>query len=369
MTPSKENLINDYFVLNLSQQEIAEKYGYKTRQVISRLFKKFEIEPKDKSQLAKERAEKKKPSREELVELYQNNSISEMAKKLNLSRKFLTSLMKEYEIDTTYFKYFIDDIQLHEDLKTLSLKEIELKHNYPVQELKRRKLTKIELPKVSYSVERIKQIMSLYDLNNQGFTKQIINDDPNVYDSIIEHTKSHKTQSDKITEKVYRLINDYDADYIPVCKQTGEVLKFYTMEKGYGNSELNLSRKGFYESYDFSCHSNISQKLFWEIHKNLTKEQKEKVEFAQLNSERKIKTDGTKEKLNKHYFSLDFCLENKNIEFDGEYWHSFPEIQEKDKVRDEFLTSMGYMILRIKERDYYNNPEEVLNKCIRFLTS
>ena len=41
--PTKEQLINDYFVLNLNLQDIAEKYGFKTRQVIHRLFKKYNI--------------------------------------------------------------------------------------------------------------------------------------------------------------------------------------------------------------------------------------------------------------------------------------------------------------------------------------
>ena len=71
MKPSKEDLMYDYFELNLSQQEIAEKYGSKTRQVIGRLFKKYDIQPKSKSQLVEERMEKKKkPTKEELISLY-----------------------------------------------------------------------------------------------------------------------------------------------------------------------------------------------------------------------------------------------------------------------------------------------------------
>lgn len=368
MTPSKENLVNDYFVLNLSQQEIAEKYGFKTRQVIGRLFKKYDIQPKSKSQLVEEKMANKKPTKEELTSMYNNHSISEIARKLELSRKYVSSLMQEYKIDTKYFKYFIDEMSLIQDMKYLSLKEIEVKHGYPIQELKRRKLNKIPQPKVFYSLERIKEILSLYDLNNQGFSEQIMNDDINVYNSILEHTKNHKIQSSKITEKVYRILNDYAPDYIPLCKETGEVLKFYTMEKGYGNSELNLTKKGFSLSYDFSCHSNVSQKLFWKIYDLLNGDQKKKVEFGQLNSERKISTENQAELKNKYFFSLDFCLGNKNIEFDGEYWHSLPGIKEKDEIRDNFLIESGYEILRIQERDYYNDPQETLNKCIRFLT-
>jgi DNA-binding transcriptional regulator LsrR (DeoR family) len=41
--PTKDQLENDYFVLNMSQDQIAQKYGYKTRQVIGRLFKNQKV--------------------------------------------------------------------------------------------------------------------------------------------------------------------------------------------------------------------------------------------------------------------------------------------------------------------------------------
>lgn len=368
MTPSKEDLYRDYYILKLSQQQIAEKYGYKTRQVIGRLFKKYDIKSKSKSILIKERMQLKNPSKDELEKLYNNYSITEISKKLNLSRKYISSLMEEYEITKTYFKYFITDEVFLKEINNLSLKEIEIKYQFPIVELKRRKLNKFKLPKINYNKNRIKKILSLYDLNNPGFSKQIINDDLNVYNSIINHTKEHIISSNKITEKIYRIINDYDPNFIPRCAETGEILKFYTIEKGYGNSNLNLTKKGFSLSYNFSCYSKVSQKLFWEIYNNLDEENKNKVQFAQLNSEKKIQTNNSNKNLNKYHFSLDFCLENKNIEFDGEYWHSIFNIIEKDKIRDEFLLSLGYKILRITERDYYNNPQETLNKCIEFLS-
>jgi very-short-patch-repair endonuclease len=256
-------------------------------------------------------------------------------------------------------------------LSFLSLKEIEVKYSFPIVELKRRKLNKIKLPTILYSISKLKEIISLYDVNNQGFPKQIINDDINVYNSIIEHTKNHILESDKITEKIYRLLNDYEPKYIPRCKETKEILKFYTISKGYGNSDLNLTRKGFTLSYDFSCHSNVSQKLFWEIYNILDADLKSEVKFAQLNGEKKIHIQESElnKNLNKYHFSLDFCMNNKNIEFDGEYWHSIENIKEKDMARDKYLNSLNYKILRIKERDYYNNPNETLNRCIEFLKS
>ena len=48
-----------------------------------------------------------------------------------------------------------------------------------------------------------------------------------------------------------------------------------------------------------------------------------------------------------NYF-LDICILDfkLNIEYDGNYWHSFTE--EKDRKRDDFLLSCGYNIIRIK---------------------
>lgn len=48
-----------------------------------------------------------------------------------------------------------------------------------------------------------------------------------------------------------------------------------------------------------------------------------------------------------NYF-LDICILDfkLNIEYDGNYWHSFTE--EKDRKRDDLLLSYGYNIIRIK---------------------
>jgi very-short-patch-repair endonuclease len=37
------------------------------------------------------------------------------------------------------------------------------------------------------------------------------------------------------------------------------------------------------------------------------------------------------------------------IECDGEYWHSRPEMQERDRKKDRYLTSRGYRVLRFPE--------------------
>ena len=51
----------------------------------------------------------------------------------------------------------------------------------------------------------------------------------------------------------------------------------------------------------------------------------------------------------------------------GEYWHSRPGQIQKDEKRDEYLIIKGYNLLRVKERDYYNDKEKVVEQCIKFL--
>ena len=55
-----------------------------------------------------------------------------------------------------------------------------------------------------------------------------------------------------------------------------------------------------------------------------------------------------------------YCAKAKldiEIEIDGQY-HSFREQIEKDKIRDEFLISKGFKVLRISANEILKNPPE-----------
>jgi hypothetical protein len=110
-------------------------------------------------------------------------------------------------------------------------------------------------------------------------------------------------------------------------------------------------------------YSKISQKLFWGIYEKLNDGDREKCYFYELNSEYTFyvwTNDMT-------IINVDFKLNNKVIEFDGDYWHSKKEQIEKDKKRDDFLLKKGYHIKRIKEKDYKNNRDIIINECLEFL--
>lgn len=369
--PTKEQLENDYFNLNLNHQQIAEKYGFKTRQVVYRLFKKYNLKSRTKSELSRLNFEKKitKPSKKELEELYHTNSISKISNILNISRDIISKWIDEYGIEKTYFKNKINNEVLKNELNTHSIKELCIKYNIEPHELKRR--VKI-IPTKIYTLNELKKILSFYDINSKYFARQICNDDKNVYDTIVELTKDHFLQSDKITERIYRILNNYTSNQKDICRTTDEPLKFYTISKGYGNSNLKVSKTGFVWTDNFCLgYSKISQDLFWKIYNLLPEKYKHKVKFSELNYEVKIKVDikdynsGICD--NRYSYIADFIMENKNIEFDGDYWHGFENVRIKDKKRDLYLSKLGYKILRVKEMDYKKDPQKVIRKCIKFL--
>ena len=112
-----------------------------------------------------------------------------------------------------------------------------------------------------------------------------------------------------------------------------------------------------------SCYSKISQKLFNSILIGLDKKQKLIVKYYTLNEEQVFYTNYNSPKL----IYVDFKCGNCIIEFDGEYWHSFTHAIKRDKFKDKYLKSHGYKILRVKEREYINNKQQTIDKCIKFI--
>jgi len=237
--PTKEQLENDYFNLVLNHQQIAEKYKFKTRQVIHRLFKKYDIKSRTKKEFSEIKFSLRvvKPSKDELELLYHSNSILKISKILNVSRNVVSRWIDEYGIEKTYFKNNIDNEVLKKELQIYSVKELCVKYKVDPNEIKRRVKN---IPEKTYTLYELKKIFSLYNIHSKYFARQICNDDPNVYQSIIELSKGHFLQSDKITEKIYRLLNNIAPDHISICKKCSIRLKFYTLESGYGNSKHKI---------------------------------------------------------------------------------------------------------------------------------
>jgi len=65
-------------------------------------------------------------------------------------------------------------------------------------------------------------------------------------------------------------------------------------------------------------------------------------------------------------YTVDFLVPSRNlvIECDGHRWHSSDQARAKDRRRDQLLTSLGYSILRLPERDIKARAFEPLLKAI-----
>jgi very-short-patch-repair endonuclease len=106
--------------------------------------------------------------------------------------------------------------------------------------------------------------------------------------------------------------------------------------------------------------SKSSQYLFWGIYEKLDNSLKSDVYFYELNEEYRFfhhLSDTIK------LYKVDFKLGKKIIEFDCDYWHN----SENDSVRDVFLTSAGYQILRVNYKEYMKDKSNVIDKCVEYL--
>lgn len=120
--------------------------------------------------------------------------------------------------------------------------------------------------------------------------------------------------------------------------------------------------------------SKISQTLFWWIDELLNEKYK-KIYFAEKKNEQNTFENNefmVRTTNNTNRF-LDFYIPKikKCIEFDGDYWHDINTVGnvERDKIREEEIidTIKDIQILHIKEKDYNDDPEKVINQCLEFL--
>ena len=128
-------------------------------------------------------------------------------------------------------------------------------------------------------------------------------------------------------------------------------------------------------------YSKISQDLF-EFLSNIL-ENKENIKYAMNNGEQYFYVN---ESFCKSMF-VDFKYGNIVIEFFGDYWHANPakytensilnhpnknkrvakDIWEIDRKRIEWLTNKGYNVLIIWEKEYRENKQETIDKCINYI--
>jgi very-short-patch-repair endonuclease len=138
-----------------------------------------------------------------------------------------------------------------------------------------------------------------------------------------------------------------------------------------GLARWKARQEKWMKNFNKTNYSKISQILFDELYDAL--ENKETIYYATLYRE-DMKKYTNKEyffKTNKSIIRPDFiCLERKKIiEFDGDYWHNknLTANVKREKERDLSIIDMGYDVLHIKESDFRQNKEKVLQECVNFL--
>lgn len=145
----------------------------------------------------------------------------------------------------------------------------------------------------------------------------------------------------------------------------------YGKEKGH---KIWLKRQQQWQkNYKKSNFSKVSQDLFWCIADKL--DTLENIFFAQLSKEKTKDLTG----INNEYKLVldriirpDFIDTNKKkiIEFDGVYWHGEKGRgnKKREEERENILCEHGYKVLRVCEKDYKKNKEDVVDRCLNFLT-
>jgi len=129
-------------------------------------------------------------------------------------------------------------------------------------------------------------------------------------------------------------------------------------------------QKKWMKSYKKSNFSKVSQEVFWSLSYHIN--DLSNTYFAELDRTKNEDKTGKNHEYNldlgDSFIKPDFIKDNKIIEFDGDYWHGEARgNQERDRLRDEELTGLGYKVLRVKERDWKSDPDMVVKKCLEFI--
>lgn len=69
-------------------------------------------------------------------------------------------------------------------------------------------------------------------------------------------------------------------------------------------------------------------------------------------------------------YIVDIYIADRNliIECDGDYWHTLPGAQERDRVRDQWLEGQGYHVCRLWEHDIDADPQTAVFQAISLIS-
>lgn len=343
-------------------KNISKLYGWTNSNKISQLIDEYGFE---KWHLD---FEFKPNSHEIFINDLKTTSISEMARKYNVDRSKISKYIKKNNIKINYFND-LSSLECNDLIKMLSqdfIFNIAKIYNVSPYELKRKlKTQNIDIFDIELDKDIILEKLIEFVNNNPTYEGKTITHEKRLYNYVMNKTKEHILDSDKITERVYRIVNNYSHDQVDKCMFCKDGLKFYTTVLGYGNSNNNLCKKCL-PNYMSCGVSKVSQELFNTIYNSCDFLNINNTKYSELNGEKtlSIPDDLKNSYTNKHYYNIDFLHNNKIIEFDGTYWHNDSNYE---NAKDDVFRELGFEVLHIDESDYYNDKQKEINKCIEFL--
>jgi hypothetical protein len=267
--------------------------------------------------------------------------------------------------------------QLNERLKT----QHELRKIDPLWDKKRSRNCKEFWIEKGYSEEEAK-IKSREVMNEiHGKTSKKLKSNPEKYatkyPTKVEYYLKKGFSVDEAREEISKIQNRFSLEKCieKYGKIDGESIFKQRQEKWQKSLMDNGNIKGGY--------SKISQVLFYDIIKIYDKKSINDVFFWTKNKEYFLKSD-------KSILLYDFTDINKKkiIEFNGDQYHANPSIYEKndtphpyhktknwcaekiwekDNIKIDLAIKNGFDVLTIWESEYKKNPQQTLEKCIKFI--
>jgi very-short-patch-repair endonuclease len=171
-----------------------------------------------------------------------------------------------------------------------------------------------------------------------------------------------------------------DGDLIKAKELLSERQRTFSLKKcieKYGNEEgtkiWSERQKKWSKNFKRQNYSAISQKLFRELLTYLTN-----LDLIFFATHSNVLMEGYHNKEYRLTLSNGMTVlpdfldlsQKKIIEFDGTYWHSEARKNPlREKLREDFLTKDGFMVLRVSEADYRADPQTVIQNCLNFLQS
>lgn len=203
---------------------------------------------------------------------------------------------------------------------------------------------------------------SIYDNSNFNFTKFCKKCSPKFNSKAYFKSKNEENFEEKYKENTQRLSSQNKGVL---------TLKWFKTKFGdeIGEEKYNAHYTKIFDNRKNMSYSKISQKLFWQIFNKI--QNNDNIFFEELNKEKHINLNKDDKKIygddKKVRINLDFVYKNKVIEFNGEYWHSSQKFREIDLKRKQICENKGYEVLFVWEKEFKEFPDEVINRCLRFL--